>query len=138
MQDTEDTRDMPERNKPNRPSLSEAEAREARQWSMWIHLSGLCHFVVPIPGAAIIAPLILWSMKKEDSPYIDEHGKEAVNFQISILIYFVVSFVLCFVLIGAFLIPAVLLFQLIACIVVGLKANEGEIMRYPLSIRFLS
>ena len=138
MQDTEDTRDMPERNKPNRPSLSEAEAREARQWSMWIHLSGLCHFVVPIPGAAIIAPLILWSMKKEDSPYIDEHGKEAVNFQISILIYFVVSFVLCFVFIGVILMPAVLLFQLIACIVAGLRANEGEIMRYPLSIRFMS
>ena len=128
---------MQEQDDPNRPSLTEAEAREARQWSMWIHLSGLCHYVVPIPGAAIVAPLILWSMKKEESAYIDEHGKEAINFQISILIYLLVSFVLCFVVIGIVLVPAVAVFQLIACIVAGLKANEGEIMRYPMNIRFL-
>ncbi|MHC4514068.1 MAG: DUF4870 domain-containing protein [Planctomycetota bacterium] len=123
---------------PNRPSLSEAAAPEARQWSMWIHLSGLCHFLVPIPGASIIVPLILWSMKKDDSPYIDDHGKEAVNFQISILLYFIASVALCLVLIGFFLIPAVAVFQLVACIIAGLKANEGGMIRYPLNIRFIS
>ncbi len=128
---------MQEQDDSNRPSLTEGEAKEARQWSMWIHLSGLCHYVVPIPGAAIVAPLILWSMTKEESAYIDEHGKEAINFQISILIYLLVSALLCFVLIGFVLVPAVLAFQLIACVVAGLKANEGEIMRYPLNIRFL-
>ncbi len=129
---------MQEQDDPNRPSLTEAEAREARQWSMWIHLSGLCHYVLPIPGVGIIAPLILWSMKKEESPYIDEHGKEAINFQISILIYLVMAFVLILLIIGIFLVPAVLLFQLIVCVYAGLRANDGHITRYPLTIRFLS
>jgi len=128
---------MQEQDDPKPPSPTKTDDREARQWSMWIHLSGLCHYVLPIPGAAIVAPLVLWSMKKEDSPYIDEHGKEAINFQISILIYLVVSAVLCLVFIGFVLFPAVLLFQLIACIFAGLKANDGEMMRYPMNIRFL-
>lgn len=128
---------MQEYHDPNHPSSSEAADRDARQWSMWIHLSGLCHYLLPIPGAGIVAPLILWSMKKEDSPYIDENGKEAVNFQISILIYLAVAFLLCLVLIGFVLVPAVCLFQLVACVVAALKANDGEIMRYPMNIRFL-
>ncbi len=119
-------------------SVTETEAQGARQWSMWIHLSGLCHYVLPIPGVGVIAPLILWSMKKEDSPYIDENGREAINFQISILIYLVMAGVLILLFIGIFLVPAVLLFQLIVCVYAGLRANDGHITRYPLTIRFLS
>lgn len=128
---------MQEQNNPDRPSPTKLDDRDARQWSMWIHLSGLCHYLVPIPGAAIVAPLVLWSMKKEESPFVDENGKEAVNFQISILIYFLLAAVLCFVLVGFVLLPAVLLFQLIACILAALKANDGGMVRYPLNIRFM-
>ena len=119
-------------------SVTKTQDREARQWSMWIHISGLCHYVLPIPGVGVIAPLILWSMKKEDSPYIDENGKEAINFQISILIYFLASCLLILVFIGILLVPAVLLFQLIACVYAGIRANDGHTTRYPLTIRFLS
>ena len=105
---------------------------------MFLHLAGLCHYICLIPGAGVILPLVLWHVKKEDSPYIDEHGKEAVNFQISILIYFAVSVALCFAIIGFVLVPAVLLFQLVTCIIAAVRANDGGMMRYPLTIRFFT
>ena len=127
-----------EQSNPNGVSLTEIEVRQERVWSMWIHLSGLCHYLLPIPGVGVIAPLILWSMKKMDSAYIDENGKEAINFQISILLYVLASCLLILVFIGVVLVPAVLLFQLILCVYAGIRANDGHTTRYPLTIRFLS
>ena len=129
---------MQQTNDIDRPALADSESSQARQWSMWIHLSGLCHYFVPIPGAGVILPLILWQVKKDESPYIDEQGKEAVNFQISILLYVVVSFVLCIVLIGIPLLISVLVFQLVASIIGGVRANDGHLIRYPMTIRWIS
>lgn len=112
--------------------------KDARMWSMFCHLAGLAGFVVPVILSGIIAPLIIWQIKKDDSPFIDEHGKEALNFQISIGIYALVSLLLIPVFcIGAFLLTAVGIFNLVFLLIAAIKANNGSHYRYPLCIRFI-
>jgi len=109
--------------------------RGARNWAMWCHLSALGGYVVPMAG--IIAPLVVWLTGRERDPFIDEQGKEAVNFRLTLVLYYLVSFVLIFVVIGFFLLAAVSLFDLIMTIIAGVRANSGEHFRYPLSIRMV-
>jgi uncharacterized Tic20 family protein len=109
--------------------------RDACMWAMFCHLAGLGGFlpVVPILGG-IIAPLVLWQIKKDQFAFVDEQGKEAVNFQISILIY---AALLCLTCIGIALVPAVYIFDVVFLLIAGVKANNGEHYRYPLTIRFI-
>ncbi len=109
---------------------------DERLWATFIHLAGLGGFI--LPTASIFAPLILWLMKRKTSPFIDDHGREAVNFQISVFLYAIVSAVLMTVCVGFVLVPLVLLLQIIASIVMAIRANGGEYVRYPVTIRFLS
>jgi uncharacterized Tic20 family protein len=64
----------------------------ARQWAMGCHLVALTGYFIPI--ASIVAPLVIWLLKREESAFIDDQGKESVNFQLSILIYFIVAILL--------------------------------------------
>ena len=112
-------------------------SKDARMWAMFCHLAGLAGFVVPVILSGIIAPLIIWQIKKDDHPFIDEHGKEALNFQISMGIYAFVSFLLVFVCIGAFLLAAVEIVNIVFLLIAGIKANKGQHYRYPLCIRFI-
>ncbi|MBA7641079.1 hypothetical protein ES703_48751 [subsurface metagenome] len=110
--------------------------KDARMWAMFCHLAGLAGFVVPMIGN-IVAPLIVWQIKKEEDPFIDEQGKEAVNFQISMSLYMLICIPLCFICIGAFLVPAVGIFYLIFLLIAAVNANNGHHYRYPLIIRFI-
>jgi uncharacterized Tic20 family protein len=113
-------------------------SKDVRMWAMFCHLAGLAGFVIPVILSGIIAPLIIWQIKKDEHPFLDENGKEALNFQISIGIYEFVSFLLIFVFcIGAILLPAVAIFDLVLMIIAAVKANNGESYRYPLTIRFI-
>jgi uncharacterized Tic20 family protein len=113
-------------------------SKDARMWAMFCHLAGLAGFVVPVIVSGIIAPLIVWQIKKDDYPFVDEQGKEAVNFQISMAIYAFVSFLLIFVFcIGAFLLVVVEIVDLVFLLIAAVKANNGEHYRYPLTIRFI-
>ncbi|MHC4213025.1 MAG: DUF4870 domain-containing protein [Planctomycetota bacterium] len=105
-------------------------------WSMFCHLAGLATYL-GIPFGGLIAPLIIWQIKKDDHPFIDANGKEAVNFQISIYIYIVISIILIPVVIGFFLLFAVGIFNLVCLIIAGVKANNGESYQYPLCKRFI-
>lgn len=111
--------------------------KDLRMWAMFCHLAGLAGYVIPVIISGIIAPLIIWQIKKEDDPFIDQNGKEAVNFQISIGIYELVSIPLCFVCIGFVTLPAVMIFNIVFLIIAAIKANNGESYRYPLCIRFI-
>ncbi len=111
-------------------------------WAMFCHLAGLAGFVIPVVLSGIIAPLIVWQVKKDEHPFIDEQGKEALNFQISIALYAIIGVGVCIITcIGAILIPFVVggiyLANLIFMIIAGVKANNGEYYRYPLTIRFI-
>lgn len=95
----------------------------------------LCHILAIFTG--FLGPLILWLVKKNDDAFIDAHGKEALNFQITVVIAIIVSWLLCFIVIGCVLLPAVGICNLVFCIIAAMKANSGELYRYPVSIRFI-
>jgi uncharacterized protein len=108
---------------------------DERTWSMLVHLSALAGFIVPFGN--IIGPLLVWQIKKNEMPSIEAHGKEALNFQISMAIYFIVAAILTLIAIGILLMFGLAIFGLVCTIMAGLKANNGELWRYPLTIRLL-
>lgn len=110
-------------------------AKEERTYAMFCHLGALSGFVVPFGN--IIVPLILWALKKDASPFVDMHGRESLNFQISLLIYSFISAVLILVIIGVFLLAGLWIFNLVIVIIAGVRAESGEQFRYPLAIRFI-
>ncbi len=103
---------------------------------MLTHLLALCGFV-GIPLGNIIGPLVLWLIKKDTMPFVDDQGKEALNFQISLTIYAFVAGLTMFVLIGFVLLPIVLIGGLVLIIMAAIAANEGKTYRYPFNIRFI-
>jgi uncharacterized Tic20 family protein len=105
------------------------------QWCMFIHASQLANFIIPVAG--IIAPIVLWQMKKDESEIVDQHGKMVTNWIISALIYGAVAFILCSVFIGVLLLPLVGLACVIFAVIGSIKANNGELWAYPFSFKFL-
>ncbi|MHC4242379.1 MAG: DUF4870 domain-containing protein [Planctomycetota bacterium] len=110
--------------------------KDARMWAMICHLSGLAGIILPTAGN-IVVPLIIWQIKKDNNPFIDEQGKEAVNFQISMSIYLIASIILCFICVGAFLVVATIIVFFVFMLIAAVKANNGYHYRYPLTIRFI-
>jgi uncharacterized protein len=108
---------------------------EARNWAMFAHLAALAGYVLPVAGN-IIGPLVVWMIKKDEFPYVDAHGKEALNFQISVTIYLLVSSLFC--LFGIPLLIVVPIFSLIFMIIAAINAAAGKQYRYPLTIRFVN
>jgi len=106
-----------------------------RLWATLIHLSGFAFSFAPI--LHVVAPLVLWLMKREASPFLDDHGKEAVNFQISILIWMMLGGLLVFCGIGIIMLIALPILNVVMMIVNGIRANRGEYVRYPITIRFI-
>lgn len=116
---------------------------DARLWAMFCHLGGLAT-LIPFPLANIIVPLIVWLAKRHDHPYIDEQGRESVNFQITMVLCLAVIvaavFILKALLIGYLLIwvPALVPIAQVAGSIVGaIRAYDGEDFRYPLILRFV-
>lgn len=102
---------------------------------MWLHLSSLAGLLVPFAG--LIAPILIWQIKKTDFAVIDAHGKVVTNWIISSFIYGIVAIPLCFVIIGFFLIFGIMIANIIFAIIGGIKANQGILWRYPLTISFI-
>ena len=109
---------------------------DVRTWNVLCHATALAGFFVPWAGH-ILGPLIVWLAKRNDSPEIDEHGKESLNFQISMLIYNVIAGVLCLVLIGFVILGILHILNLILVIIASIQASEGKFYRYPLAIRLI-
>lgn len=108
-----------------------------RQWAAGCHLIGLCGVVVPLPAAGLIGTLVLWLIKREDGAFIDSQGKEAVNFQISLLIYLVLCLFLVKIVIGFFMLFILVLFAFASVVIAAIRASEGIPFRYPACIRFI-
>lgn len=92
-------------------------------------------YVIPFGG--LIAPILIWQLKKEQFPDLDQHGKMVVNFIISILIYSAIAFVLTFVVIGIFIGIALMVIGVAYPIIGAIKANNGEFWKYPLILQLL-
>jgi uncharacterized protein len=113
-----------------------ADQHNERTWAMFCHLSAFAGFIIPFGG--IIGPLVVWSIKKDQYPLVDDQGKEAVNFSISMILYYIIAGILILVLLGIPLLVALFFFRLIIIVVAAIKANEGVRFRYPLNIRFIT
>ena len=118
------------------PPSTSVPASNVRTWCVLCHAAALLgifsHFIGHIFG-----PLIVWLVKRGESPEIDAHGKEALNFQLSMLIYDAVAVILCLVLIGIPILIILWVLNTVLVIVASIQASEGKLYRYPLTIRFI-
>ncbi|AIB39325.1 MULTISPECIES: DUF4870 domain-containing protein [Pseudomonas] len=108
---------------------------EVRQGAMLCHLAAFLGFVFPF--GSVVGPLILWQMKKEKDAFIDDQGKEALNFQITVAIAWIACIVLAFAVVGFFLMFALAVATIVLTIIGSIKANKGIPYRYPLTWRVI-
>ena len=108
---------------------------DQRQTGMFLHLSQLAGLIVPFAG--IVVPVVIWQTQKDKIPALDAHGKMVTNWMISALIYSAVSVILMFVLVGFLTMLAVIIMAIVFPIIGAVKANNGELWEYPLTIKFL-
>lgn len=120
---------------PVQPPSPDRLQSEARTWAMVAHLAALSGLIIPF--GHVLGPLIVWLVKKDQFPLVDDQGKESLNFQLSMTIYGVVAGILFIVAVGFVLLPVVVLTDLVFVIIAAVAANEGKLYRYPLTIRFL-
>jgi uncharacterized Tic20 family protein len=111
--------------------LSETE----RNWAMFCHLSAFAGFFFPFGG--IIGPLICWLSRRSESTWINENGKASLNFQLSILLYAVLAFPLCFIIIGIPIVILLVTLKIVCIIIASVRASKGEEFKYPLAIPFI-
>lgn len=106
-------------------------ASDDRNLAMLTHLSGIL--------LGFILPLVFWLMNKDNpaKSYLTEESKEALNFQITVLIGYVVCMILTVIIIGAFLLPLVWIFNLVFCIIAALAVNSKGSYRYPIALRLI-
>ena len=114
-----------------------AVSSDTRLWCVLCHATALLGLFFHVLGH-IFGPLIVWLVKRSDSAEIDAHGKESLNFQISMLIYDAIAVVLCIVLIGIPILILLWILNTILVIVASVKASEGQLYRYPLTIRLIN
>lgn len=120
--------------------VDESAPAEEKTYALFTHLVGLlslASLALPVPG--LVGTLIMWRIKHDASPFLDDHGREAVNFQISVLLYGVILTVLIIPTLGLSAVGhiAVVVLSLIGCIRGAVAANRGEFYRYPMTVRFL-
>lgn len=122
---------------PTPPPLPAAPAlANVRTWAALCHASALLGVFMHFPGH-LIGPLIVWLVKRGDSPEIDAHGKEALNFQISMLIYNIVAVVFCLILVGFVFLAILWVLNAVFVIIAAIQASDGKFYRYPMTIRFI-
>jgi uncharacterized Tic20 family protein len=94
---------------------------------------------MPVPLAGLIGSAIMWKVKSDASPYLDDHGRDAVNFQISLLVYNIMFLILIVPTLGLSALGPIftLVLALVGCIRGAMASNRGEYYRYPMTIRFL-
>ncbi len=109
---------------------------DARNWGMLCHLIAL--LAMPLGFGHIVGPLVVWLLKRDDHPFIDDQGKESLNFQISVTIYSAVCVPLTCVLVGIPLLIGLWIANIVFIIIASLKASRGEAYRYPLTIRLVT
>ena len=119
------------------PPAAPSASSQTRTWSVLCHASALLGLFMHFLGH-LLGPLIVWLVKRGDSAEIDAHGKESLNFQLSMLIYDIVAGILCIIVIGIPLLIALWIANTVLVIIASVKASEGGFYRYPFTIRFLN
>jgi uncharacterized Tic20 family protein len=99
------------------------------------NIAMLAHLLGIVTG--FIAPLVIWLLKKDESAYIAQEAKEALNFQITMSIAFFAAWILCFIFIGFLLMPVLVIANFVLCIIAAVTAAKGQGYRYPIAIRLV-
>ncbi|MGO1071474.1 DUF4870 domain-containing protein [Lysobacter sp. CA199] len=110
-------------------------SQDEKTWGMLAHLSTLVGLLIPL--GSVLGPLVVWLIKKDTMPFVADQGKEALNFNITVLLAIIVSVVLSIVLIGFLLMAVVGIGWLVLTIMAALAANKGEEYRYPWTLRLV-
>ncbi len=121
---------------PSSPAAAQTQSVQERQWAMFAHLSALTGYVFPL--GSILGPLLVWQLKKHEFEAVADQGKEALNFQLTMLLLMLPFIPLVFVSIGFVLIVGLAVLDLIFTIVDGMAANDGKRYRYPVNFRFIT
>ena len=108
--------------------------KETNTWAMILHLSVLASFLLPLAG--VVAPIVIYLIKKDSLPGLKPHAFVVFNWLLSALIYGIISLILTIIVIGALGLIAVAILSIIFPIIGGIKASDGEVWPYPLSIKF--
>jgi uncharacterized Tic20 family protein len=111
-------------------------AQEEKTWGMLAHLSSLSGFIIPF--GSLLGPLVIWLIKKDTMPFVADQGKEALNFNITVLIAAIISGLLTLILIGFLLLAVVGIGWLVLTIMATIAANKGEAYRYPFTWRLVN
>lgn len=109
--------------------------KDARLWGMLCHLVAFSGYVIPFGN--VLGPLVVWLIKKDEMPFVNDQGKESLNFQLTMFIAVIVSAILMLVFVGFLLLGVLIIYQIIVVIIASIKANEGVRYRYPYTIRFI-
>lgn len=110
-------------------------AEDSLTWGMLVHLSAFALFFTGI--GYLLAPLVIWLLKRNDSSFVDEQGKEALNFQLTSTAYFVATIALSFIFNMFILLFLVLIAWMVAVTQASQAANEGRAYRYPITLRLI-
>jgi len=110
--------------------------KRGHDWAVFCHLAALLGFI-GFPFGSVVGPLIVWLVKKDEYLFVDEQGREALNFQLSMLVYSLGALLLFCFFIGLALLPALKLLNLVFAIVAAINAGQGKPYRYPIAIPFL-
>ncbi len=116
--------------------MPENDEKKSKTWGMLCHLTALSVYI-GIPFGNMLGPLIIWLIKKEEFPFVDEQGRESLNFQISMTIYGIVAGLLCLIFIGFILLAVLVVADIVFVIIASVKASEGVSYKYPLTIRLI-
>lgn len=109
--------------------------KRLNNWALMMHLSSMLMFFIPV--IHIIVPILIWQDKKYEFPELDDHGKEVLNFNISIMIYTLIASILIIVVIGIILLMVIGVAAFVLILIGTIKAGDGVLYRYPLTIRFI-
>jgi uncharacterized protein len=110
-------------------------SKDERTWSTVVHLSALSALFIPL--GHVLGPLVIWLIKRADMPMVDRHGKEALNFQITVTIASFLCGLLTFVGIGLVLLFVLLVADAVLVIMAAVKTSRGEAFSYPFTWRLL-
>jgi uncharacterized Tic20 family protein len=108
---------------------------DERRWAMWVHLSAMLLYFTAIGG--FLVPLVIWLTKRETMPFVDDQGKETLNFQITIMLALIGACVLMIVLVGFLLAFVLVLFHFVFTIIAAVQSSEGVLYRYPFCWRVI-
>jgi uncharacterized protein len=132
---TETTHDSAASSAPPNDSPSAAPSAEERNWAAGCHLAAFTGLATGI--GFVLGPLVVWLYKKDESHFVSDQGKEALNFQLTMLLAVIVSCMLIIVLIGIPMLILLGIFNFICIIIGAIKASEGVTYRYPFNLRLI-